>query len=150
VIDDVRRVFEYIVSHYVVRDEVRSIDREASVVPDGRAIESDKQHAIRREERHASALAGDFEDALLQAWTRFSRGGEELRLDDGHADQNAWADALIQFLVRFDLARSRTQEIEPMHYVYFISVDWDRLFDLASTQQIDLERALRRHTGDAS
>jgi hypothetical protein len=140
VIDEVRRVRDYIVNQYVVRDEVRSIDRDAMVVPDGQSIETDKQLAVRREEQHAH-----FNDALLLAWRRKTRGGTELQLDDRDPGQNSMADALIQFLVRFDLAESRTEETDPLHYTYYISVDWDRLFNVAASQDIALESALNKH-----
>jgi hypothetical protein len=145
VIDEVRRVRDYIVNQYVVRDEVRSIDRDASVVPDGQSIETDKQLAVRREEQNAHVLSEPFNTALLLAWIRKTRGGTELQLDDRDPEQNSMADALIQFLVRFDLATSRTEETDPMHYTYYISVDWDRLFAIAASQEIALESALSKH-----
>jgi hypothetical protein len=145
VIDEVRRVLEFIVSQYVVRDEVRTIDRDASVIPDGQSIEVDKQHAVRRESDHANALAEPFNTGLVLAWRRASRGGIELLLDDRIEQENEIADALIQFLVRFDLATSRTEETDPLHYTYYITVNWDRLFDLAALNDIDLRGALTKH-----
>ena len=144
-IDEVRRVLEYIVNQYVVRDEVRSIDRDASIIPDGQSIEDDKQHAVRREAEHASSLAEPFNTGLLLAWRRMSRGGVELQLEDRVEPENTIADALIQFLVRFDLATSRTEETDHLHYTYYITVDWDRLFELASSRDIDLRAALTKH-----
>ena len=144
-IDDVQRVLEFIVNHYVVRDEVLTIDRDASIVPDGRSIEVDKQHAVRREADHAHSLAEPFNTGLLLAWRRKSLGGTELLLDDRNDRENAVADALIQFLVRFDLATSRTEETDPLHYTYYLTVDWDKLFDLASSIDSDLKFSLTRH-----
>lgn len=139
---------EHIVAQYVVRDEFRTIDRDASVIPDGQVIETDKQLARRREEAHAYDLAEPFNEALVRAWRRKSRGGTELQLDDRDPEQDTWADALIQFLVRFDLATSRTQESEPRQYTYYIAVNWDRLFALADAQNIPLEAALTRAAGE--
>ena len=144
-IDEVRRVLEFIVNQYVVRDEVRTIDRDASVIPDGQSIEVDKQQAVRRESEHANALAEPFNTGLLLAWKRASRGGIELLLDDRIERENSIADALIQFLVRFDLATSRTEETDPLHYTYYITVNWDRLFGLAAANDIDLRGALGKH-----
>ena len=144
-IDEVRRVLEFIVNQYVVRDEVRTIDRDASVIPDGQSIEVDKQQAVRRESEHANALAEPFNAGLLLAWQRASRGGIELLLDDRIERENAIADALIQFLVRFDLATSRTEETDPLHYTYYITVNWDRLFGLAASNDVDLRGALGKH-----
>jgi hypothetical protein len=144
VIDEVRRLLEYVVNHYVVRDEVRSIDRDAPAIPDGRSIEADKQVAARREEEHAGALADSFNTGLIMAWRRFRKGGTELHLDDRDEQQNSVADALIQFLVRFDLATSRTEETEPRQYRYYVAVNWPLLFDIAREAKIDLESALNQ------
>ncbi|MEJ7838939.1 MAG: hypothetical protein WKF81_08990 [Thermomicrobiales bacterium] len=151
-IDEVRHLLEFIVRNYVVRDEVRTIDRDASIIPDGKSIEEDKQHAVRRESDHARALGDRFEDGLVMAWHRYSRGGVELLLDDRNEADNAVADALIQLLVRFDLATSRTEETDPLHYAYYVTVDWDRLYTLATAQGIELRGALEKHTAgvDAS
>lgn len=147
-IDEVRHLLEFIVKHYVVRDEVLTIDRDASIIPDGKSIEEDKQLAVRRESEHANALGDSFETGLLKAWRRSSRGGVELLLDDRVEQENAIADALIQLLVRFDLATSRTEETDPMHYTYYVAVDWNRLFDLATTLDLDLRRALTAHADE--
>jgi hypothetical protein len=48
--------------------------------------------------------------------------------------------------VRFDLATSRTEETDPLHYTYYITVNWDRLFELAASNDIDLRGALTKHT----
>ena len=71
-------------------------------------------------------------------------GKHEIRLDDRDPEQNAIADALIAYLVRFDLAESRSEETEPGHYDYFISVDWDPLYRVAESAGIDLPAALAR------
>lgn len=144
-IDEVRRLLDYIVNHYVVREEIRTIDMDASVIPDGRLIETDKQIAARREEQHADALAESFNTGLLMAWRRHRMGGTELQLDDRDELLNRVADGLIQFLVRFDLAGSRTEETEPMQYTYYIAVDWSRLFAVAAMAGVELESALNRH-----
>ena len=68
----------------------------------------------------------------------------EIRLDDRDTEQNAIADALIAYLVRWDLAESRSEETEPGHYDYFISVNWDALYQLAESAGIDLPAALAR------
>jgi hypothetical protein len=52
------------------------------------------------------------------------------------------ADAMIGFLVSFELAASRSEETEPMHYRYTVTVDWDRLRQVAADVGVDLDRAL--------
>ena len=130
----------------MVRDEVRTIDRDASVIPDGKSIETEKQIAVRREAGHANTLAEPFEDGLLSAWRRKLRGGTELMLDDRDERENSIADALVQLLVRFDLATSRSEETDRLQYTYYISIDWDRVFALADAADIDLRGALTKHS----
>jgi hypothetical protein len=134
----------HIVSRYVVQDELRSIDRDAPNSTDGEAIETDKQEAVRREEDHADQLAPAFEGGLVRAWRRFNKGGDELLLDDRKADEDQIADALIQLLVRFDLASSRTEQTDPMQYRYYISIDWPKLRDVATSAGVDLDGVLGR------
>jgi hypothetical protein len=136
---------DQIVARYVVQEELRSIDRDAPTnSTDGEAIETDKQEAARREADHAERLAPAFEDGLLQAWQRFTKGGHELVLDDRRTSENLVADALIQLLVRFDLATSRTEETDPMHYRYYISIDWPQLRGFAASAGFDLDGVLGR------
>ncbi len=142
VADEVRRILNHIVTNYVVRDEVRAIDRDAPNITDGDAIETDKIEAIRREEDRAHHLAASFEEGLRRAWHRLTMGGHEIVLDDRNQDENRIADALIQLLVRFDLAASRTEQTGPMHYTYYISVDWDRLRVVAAEAHVNLDGAL--------
>ena len=149
-IDEVRRLLDYIVNQYAVRDEIRTIDMDASVIPDGHLIETDKQIAARREEQHADALAESFNTGMLMAWRRHRLGGKELQLDDRDEHLNSVADALIQFLVRFDLAGSRTEETEPMQYTYYLSVDWPRVFAVAAMAGVNLESALNRNLPEYS
>lgn len=144
--DEVRRIMNHIVSRYVVQDELRSIDRDAPNSTDGEAIETDKQEAARREQDHADRLAPAFEDGLVRAWRRFQQGGHELLLDDRKSEENLIADALIQLLVRFDLASSRTEQTDPMQYSYYISIDWPKLRDIATSAGIDLDDVLGRAT----
>lgn len=137
-------MLDYIVRQYVAPDEVRAIDRDAPNISDGDAIETDKIEAVRREEDRAHHLAASFVDGLQRAWHRARMGGQEIVLDDRDQDDNRIADALIQLLVRFDLAASRTQQTGPMHYTYYIAIDWPRLRQVAGAADVDLDAALGR------
>lgn len=140
--DEIRQILNHIVSTYVVEDEVRSIDRDAPNSSDGDAIETDKIEAVRREEERAHQLAASFESGLHRAWHRSRMGGHEIALDDRNQDDNRIADALIQLLVRFDLAGSRTEQTDSRHYTYYIAVDWPRLRDVAGEADVDLDGVL--------
>jgi len=144
VADDVRKLLDYIVAHYVVRDELKSIDLDAPAQEPGAVIEADKKEAVRREEDRADSLADAFARALALARGGHSLGQTEVVLDDRDPEQDRMADALIRFLVSHDLAASRTDETEPQHYLYHVAVDWDRLGEVARAADVDLDRALRR------
>jgi hypothetical protein len=141
VADDLRQVLDYIVRRYVVDDELRAIDRDASATaPD---LEQDKHQAARREVERADSLAAAFEQGVLKAWHRYAIGGTELALDDRKPDENRMADALIRFLVSYDLASSRSIETGDRTYTYFVTIDWPKLRDIAMAAGINLDRTLR-------
>ena len=142
--DDVRKLLDHIVAQYVVRDELKSIDLDAPAQEPGAVIEADKKEAVRREEDRAASLADAFARALALAHGGRSLGQTEVVLDDRDPEQDRMADAMIRFLVSHDLAASRTEETEPLHYTYHVAVDWDRLADVAREADVDLDRALRR------
>jgi hypothetical protein len=135
-------MLDYIVRQFVAPDELRAIDRDAPNNTDGDAIETDKIEAVRREEDRAHHLAASFEEGLHRAWHRSRMGGHEIALDDRNQDENRIADALIQLLVRFDFAASRTEQTDPMHYTYYISIDWPRLREVAREAKVDLDGVL--------
>jgi len=138
---EVRRLLDHIVERYVVRDEQRAIDLDAAASEAGDAIESDKRAAVRRETDRAESLAAAFHAGLLRAYAA-DRRGQALVLDDRDPEQNRLADALIQFLVSYELAASHTETVAPMHYTYAITVDWPRLTTLAADAGVDLPLTL--------
>ena len=140
--DRIRGLLDYIVSQYVVVDEQKDIDLNAPASESGGEIETEKEEVGQRERERADALAEPFRLGLLAAWQERRAGRGELALDDRRPDENAMADALIRFLVSFDLAESRTEETEPLHYVYHLRVNWDRLAGVARSVELDLDAAL--------
>ena len=116
----------------------------AALRESGHEIVSDQQEAVRREESRADDLAPAFAQGLARAWRRAKLGGNELSLDDRNPEENRIADALIGFLVSYDLAASRSIETDANHYVYAITIDWSRLGDVARDAGIDLSQALDR------
>jgi hypothetical protein len=134
-----RKLLDHIVRQYAVLDELRAVDLDAASSESGAAIESGKKEAARREVERANQLAEAFDRGLALAYRT-----RELALDDRDPEQNRIADALIFFLVRFDLATSRTEETEPLHYTYHVSVDWDRLGEVARAAGVDLDRLLQQ------
>ena len=140
--DRIRRLLDYIVTQYVVPDEQIDIDLNAPSSESGAEIESEKRDAAEREADRAGELADAFRQGLLLAYRARVAGQAEIALDDRKPDEDRMADALIRFLVSFDLAASRTEETEPLHYVYHVAVDWEGLATVARDADVDLDRAL--------
>jgi hypothetical protein len=141
--DRIRRLLDHIVAQYVVRDEQKDIDLNAPSTESGEELESEKREAAQREASRAGELADPFRQGLVLADRARAAGRAEIALDDRRPDEDRIADALIRFLVSFDLATSRTEESEPLHYVYHVAVDWDRLGEVARAAGVDLDQALR-------
>jgi hypothetical protein len=137
VADDVRKLLDHIVKSRIVHDDLVAIDLEASASDQGSAIESSKQRIARREAVRAADLAKAFGRGVTRV-----RAGEAV-FDDRDADQNLQVDALIQFLVRADLASSTADQTEPNHYSYRIRIDWPKLQSVAAEAGVDLDDAIR-------
>lgn len=137
-------LLEFIVREYAITDGQKDIDLNASVDEPAAVIEADKRAIVTDEGERARGLLPAFRTGLILAFEAQNVGSREIRLDDRDAEQNAIADALISYLVRFDLAESRSEETEPGHYDYFISVNWDPLYRVAESAGVDLPAAFAR------
>ena len=142
--DAFAELLDLIVRDYAITDAQKDVDLNASVDEPAAVIEADKQQIVTDAAERARELFPSFRTGLLWAFEAQGLGRHEIRLDDRNAEQNAIADALIAYLVRFDFAESRSEETEPGHYDYFISVNWDALYQLAQSAEIDLPSALAR------
>lgn len=142
--DPFAALLESIVRDYVITDAQKDVDLNASADEDAAVIEAEKQNIVVDAADRARAMLPDFRSGLLLAFEAQGMGASEIRLDDRDTEQNAIADALIMYLVRFDLAESRSEETEPGHYDYFISVNWEPLYRLAENSSVDLPGALAR------
>lgn len=140
--DSFAQLLDAIVRDRVIIDAQKDIDLNAPADEGGGSIEAEKQRVAATAEERAQALQSAFRTGLILAFEAQGMGHPEIRLDDRDAEQNAIADALITYLVRYDLAESRSEETEPGHYDYFISVSWDALYKFASDEGIDLPAAL--------
>lgn len=128
----IRQLLSFIVSRYAAADDQRRVELDANAELSGSDIEADKAAAVEREHDAADRQAEAFERGLNRAWDRLQRGGAEITLDDRDPEENAIATALINFLVRFELAESHSRDVGDQHYEYVVRVDWDRLRELAS------------------
>jgi hypothetical protein len=71
--------------------------------------------------RELEAFAGALRDARRRSG---ESGRDEVAYDAAHAEQNDQADLLIQYLVRPGYAEVRTEEREPGHHIYILTIDW--------------------------
>ncbi len=142
--DSFAELLEAIVRDYVITDAQKDVDLNASADEDAAVIEAEKRNIVEDASERARELLPSFRTGLILAFEAQGIGTSEIRLDDRDPEQNAIADALIMYLVRFDLAESRSEETEPGHYDYFISVNWDPLYRLADSAGVDLPAALAR------
>jgi hypothetical protein len=142
--DPFAALLDAIVRGYVITDAQKDVDLNATADEPAAVIEAEKQRAVQNASNRAQTLAAPFRQGLILAFEAQGIEHPEIRLDDRDPEQNAIADALITFLVSFDLADSRSEETEPGHYDYFITVNWDSLYAVANDVGIDLPAALAR------
>jgi hypothetical protein len=144
VADPFAELLDSIVRDYVITDAQKDVDLNATADESAAVIEAEKQHIVTDATERARELSSSFRTGLVLAYEAQGMGNAEIRLDDRDPEQNAIADALIMYLVRFDMAESRSEETEPGHYDYFISIDWDSLYKVADEANVDLPAALAR------
>jgi hypothetical protein len=144
VANGLERLLTYLTEHEIIKQEQKEVQLTAGPREPGETIAADLELARQRERQRVATLAPAFADGLRRAYDARRNGQEGLTLDDRLPDENAMADALIQFLVRPHLAASHTEPTEPNHYAYTITVDWPRLSQLAAEGGVDLDAELTR------
>jgi hypothetical protein len=142
--DPFAALLDAIVRGLVISDAQKDVDLNASAEESASTLEAEKQRAVSEAANRKRSLSAPFRQGLIVAFEAQGTDHQEIRLDDRDPVQNAIADALISYLVSFDLAESRSEETEPGHYDYFISVKWDPLYEFANRAGVDLPAALAR------
>lgn len=140
--DAFSRLLDAIVRDLVIVDAQKDVDLNSAADISGGTIEAQKAEIVASSETRAAELAGAFRDGIILAYEAQGTGHSEISLDDRQTEQNAIADALITYLVRYDLGESRSEETDPGHYMYFVSVTWGALYQFAEANGIDLPAAL--------
>jgi hypothetical protein len=135
-------LLDAIVRDLVIVDAQKDIDLNSAPDIDGNAIEEQKAEIASSADARASQLKDAFQTGIVLAYEAQGTGHSEISLDDRQPEQNAIADALITYLVRYDLGESRSEETDPGHYLYFVSVTWGALYQFAEARGIDLPAAL--------
>jgi hypothetical protein len=119
------------------RLEVEAVEREMQATSRRglHDIQEEQQRAERSELAEAQRELHDFRSAMTDVRQRGGTDGRaEVPYDSRDQIQNAAADLLIQYLVRPGYAEVRTDEPQPGQFVYYITVDWPGLRELAETQ----------------
>jgi len=97
-------------------------------------VQHDQERAERSELAEARQELDEFRTALTDVRERSQPDGRaEVAYDSRDPAQSAAADVLIQYLVRPGYADVRTEEPVAGHYVYYITVAWPRLRELAES-----------------
>ena len=135
-------LLDAIVRDLVIVDAQKDVDLNSASDVDGDVLESQKSEIVATAEARAAELGDAFRNGIVLAYEAQETGHSEISLDDRDAEQNAIADALIAYLVRYDLGESRSEETVPGHYIYFVSVIWGALYQFAEAHGIDLPAAL--------
>jgi hypothetical protein len=138
--DSLDQLYQHIVQRFALRDELLDIDLNANATESGGDLTEAKQEAFEREQASSSRLEPAFRSGLAKA---LAAGNGEIALSDQDPIENSEADALIRYLVSFELASSRSEETPP-GYTYFITVDWDKLRQVAADANIDFDAAMAR------
>lgn len=142
--DGLERLLEYLVKREIVQQEQKNVQITAGPREPAETVTADQQIASDRERVRVAELGPAFQEGLRRAYDAYRAGQDELALDDRRNDENAIADALVQFLVRPHLASSHTEQTEPNHYTYYITVDWSQLAQVAAEGGVDLDAELTR------
>ena len=135
-------LLDAIVRDLVIVDSQKDVDLNAAPDVDGGAIAEQKAEIVASSKARAAELEGAFRDGIVLAFDAQGTGHSEISLDDRQAEQNAIADALITYLVRYDLGESRSEATDPGHFTYFVSVTWAALYQFAEANGINLPAAL--------
>jgi len=142
VADGVERLLNVLIDREILRLEEKNVELTAGPRVSAETVDANQHIEADRERQRVSDLGGAFAAGLRRAYAAQQSGESEIALDDRRLDENAMADALVQFLVRPQYATSQTDQTEPNHYVYRIAVDWAHLSRLADEAGIDLRAAL--------
>ena len=135
-------LLDAIVRDLVIVDAQKDVDLNAASDVDGGAIGEQKAEIAASAKARAAQLEDAFRAGVVLAYEAQGTGHSEISLDDRQAEQNAIADALITYFVRYDLAESRSEATDPGHFIYFIAVTWGAVYQFAEANGIDLPSAL--------
>lgn len=136
--DSFDQLYQHIVQAFALKDELIDIDLNANASESGDELNAAKQEVLHREQQVAKEMEPSFRSGLAKAQ---AAGTGEIALSDQDPVQNREADALIRYLVSFGLASSRSEETPP-GYTYYLTVNWDKLRQVAAGANIDFDAAM--------
>jgi len=144
VADGTDRLLHALIEREILRVEQKNVQMTSGPRVPAETVDANQQIEMEREKHRASELGPAFASGLRRAYAAQRTGVGDLALDDRRADDNAAADALVQFLVRPQYATSHSEQTEANHYLYHFTVDWSRLKQLAEDIGLDLDHELAR------
>jgi len=131
------QLFQHIVQAFALQDGLIDIDLNANASEAGGDL-TEANKTLDREQAVARQMESAFRSGLAKA---LAAGNGEIALSDQIPAENAEADALIRYLVSYQLASSRSEETPP-GYTYYLTVDWNKLRQVAQSANIDLDAAM--------
>lgn len=140
--DGVERLLNILIEREILRVEEKNVELTAGPRVSAETVDTNQSNEVDREHHRATELGAAFAAGLRRAYEAQRAGQPEIALDDRRNDENAMADALVQFLVRPNFATSQSEQTEPNHYIYHIAIEWERLEQLATEAGLDLQREL--------
>ena len=141
---------EHIISEildYIIRERVIPLDQKietmrASPTQDAEDIVNDPEQAIRVETSQAEQKREAFTLGLARVYRQSEGSAQEVPFDSRQPADDAQASALIEYLVRPGLATVRSEEVGPEQYIYYLSVVWSALQNLAKEAHLDFDPAM--------
>lgn len=140
--DDADKLLRHIARRVLAPEGALEIERDAAAAVEAADLVAEQQRTKRDEEQRANDLVEPFRAALRRAGAARRAGGDAISLDDRKHEDNLQADALINFLVRAELATSRARETDQHRYIYTIAIDWDALERVAQEARVNLNDVL--------
>lgn len=140
--DRLEHLLKDLLQRQLVSLEQRDVLLNAGPRTPGDVLAADQSIARKREEQRVTELHPAFKAALHRAYRASQTGQASVAFDDQREDENQMAEALIQFLVRLDLAGTHTEQSEPNHYIYHLTIDWPKLRERAREADVDLDAEL--------
>lgn len=131
----------HIINSRVIVLDKKIIELEATPTQE---VNEDLERIERARKRGQSEDIRPFSRALVYAYQNVQAGKPTVDLRQSVPEEDDMADAMIQYLVKPDLATVITEDAGNNNYIYHIEVDWNALDTVAREVGLDLRGHLSR------